>query len=142
MKYGITDNKRGAVLLLTFIMMVTLAVVTAAFLYTVSVRIKGASVDMAGDKAFWLAEAGIQDVIYRLSNDAAYRQSPDPIDELLGSGNYQVNVDVQGSKYTAVSTGTSGIVSRTVTQSMTLDTKGSNVTITLEKDWDESVPSS
>ena len=134
MKYETENKKKGAVLLLTFVIVITLTLVTGAFLYMVSVGTKSTSVNSARGKAFWLAEAGVQDVIYRLNNDAGYRANPVDLNELLGSGNYAVTVAKQANKYAVVSIGTSGIVSRMVTASMTVGTKGSSVTITLEKD--------
>ena len=59
-------NKKGVILILTFIVMVTLTVIVAAFLYMTSIQIKSAGYDLLSAKALWLAEAGIQKAVWNL----------------------------------------------------------------------------
>lgn len=113
-------RKKGVTLLLTLIIMTTLAVVVTAFLYMVSVQTKGAGYTIDSAKAFWLAEAGIQQVIYKLKTDGAYRTtpSPNPLTGTLGTGSYSVSVVKNASTYTLTSTGTVEGLSRTIEQSI------------------------
>ena len=62
----LTAKEKGAVLILTFIMMTTLTAITVAFLYMSSTQLKGSGYDVASSKALWLAEAGIQKAIWNL----------------------------------------------------------------------------
>lgn len=113
-------RKKGVTLLLTLIIMTTLAVVVTAFLYMVSVQTKGSGYTIDSAKAFWLAEAGIQQVIYKLKTDGAYRTtpSPNPLTGTLGTGSYSVSVVKNASTYTLTSTGTVEGLSRTIEQSI------------------------
>jgi Tfp pilus assembly protein PilX len=60
-------NKKGVVLILTFIIMTTLAATTVAFLYLTSTQNRSTGYDVANAKAFWLAEAGLQRGLWELS---------------------------------------------------------------------------
>ncbi len=111
-------RKKGVTLLLTLIIMTTLAVIVTAFLYMVSVQTKGAGYTIDSAKAFWLAEAGIQQVMYRLKNDPAYRADPTTVSGNLGDGSYTVSVVKNASTYTLTSTGTVEGLSRTIEQSI------------------------
>lgn len=119
-------RKKGVTLLLTLIIMTTLAVVVAAFLYMVSVQTKGSGYTMDSAKAFWLAEAGIQQVMYRLKNDSAYRANPMTVSGNLGDGGYSVSVVKNASTYTLISTGTVEGLSRTIRQSIIAVTGGAD----------------
>jgi len=111
-------EKRGAVLILTFIIMVTLTAVTVAFLYITTIQTKGSGHDIISSQALWLAEAGLQDVIQKLKNDSDYRGSPTTVTEDLGEGDYSVTVVKSDTTYTLTSTGTVDVISRRITQSM------------------------
>jgi cytoskeletal protein CcmA (bactofilin family) len=122
MKRFITHNlkfisgEKGAVLLLTFVVMVTLCAIAISFLYMISVQTRGSGYDIVSSKALWLAEAGIQQVLYRLKNDANYRNNPTAVNGTLGDGTYSVSVSKNGSTYTLTSTGTVNSLNRKVEQ--------------------------
>lgn len=52
-------NEKGAILMLSFIIMVSLAAVVGAFLYISSVQSKKSGISTASSKAFWIAESGV-----------------------------------------------------------------------------------
>jgi len=109
-------NHKGTVLILTFIVMTTLTAIASAFLYMTSVQLKGSGYDVASSKAIWLAEAGLQQVIYNLKNDANYRNNPTPVNGNLGAGSYTVTVSKNDTTYTLSSLGTVDVLNRRVTQ--------------------------
>lgn len=91
------DN-RGAVLILTFIIMTTLAAITITFLYMTSIQTKTAGYDIVSHKAFWLAEAGIQKAVWNLKTPVANGgQGEDWLTagttESLGGGTYTMVVE-------------------------------------------------
>ena len=109
---------KGAVLILTFIIMVTLTAITTGFLFMTSTQLRGSAYDVASSKALWIAEAGLQQAIYQIKNDSDYRDSPAAINENLGDGSFSVSVSEDGNAYTITSTGTVDTLNRKVTQSM------------------------
>ncbi|MFA5117253.1 MAG: discoidin domain-containing protein [Candidatus Omnitrophota bacterium] len=91
-------NRKGMVLILTFIIMITLTVITASFLYMTSVQTRGAGYGIAGSKALWLAEAGVQKAIWNLMTPlASGGKGEDWITssttENLGAGSYTLKVE-------------------------------------------------
>ncbi|MFA5144301.1 MAG: hypothetical protein WC522_09125 [Candidatus Omnitrophota bacterium] len=112
------NGQKGTILITTFIIMTALLVMTAAFLYMAAGRVKSGGYGLTDAKALWAAEAGLQQVMYKLKNDSGYRSSPTPLDGDVGDGSYSVTVLMDGSTYTVTSTGTVGLSHRTVTQSM------------------------
>jgi hypothetical protein len=111
-------GQKGVVLLITFIMMTALTVLVFSFVYMTTVRTRASGYDLAAEKAFWLTEAGVQDVIYRLKTSATYRTTPTTVNANLGGGSYTVTVVKNGSTYTLTSTGTAGILNRRITQTV------------------------
>ncbi len=90
--------KRGTVLILTFIVMVTLAAITVAFLYMSSTQLKGSGHDVASSKALWLAEAGLQKAIWHLktptgSGGQGEDWTTPGTTENLGDGSYTMVVE-------------------------------------------------
>ncbi len=90
--------KRGTVLILTFIVMVTLTAITAAFLYMTSTQLKGSGYDVASSKALWLAEAGLQKAIWYLktptgSGGQGEGWTTAGTTENLGAGSYTIVVE-------------------------------------------------
>lgn len=102
------NRERGAVLLLTFIVMIALVTITAGFLYMLSARARSVAYAKNSEKAFWLAEAGLQQVMYRLKNDSVFSDNPTTVTGNLGDGSYSVTVSMDESTYTITSTGTTG----------------------------------
>lgn len=115
-------GEKGIALILTFIVMVTLTAIVVSFLFLISIQTKGSGYDIASHKALWLADAGLQQVCYKLKNDATYRSnlSPNPVTGNLGSGSYSVGVtkDTGNTTYVLTSTGTVDILSRQITQTV------------------------
>lgn len=116
---GIRNTNKGAVLIMTFIIMVTLSAITLGFLFMTSHQLRGSAYDIASAKAFWLAEAGIQDVIQKLTSSSTFRDSPTtPVTGSLGQGTYSVSVTKNDTTYTLTSTGTVDVISRKITMSV------------------------
>ena len=69
-------GQRGFVLLLSVILLLSISVIAAAFISLSIIRTRSVAGGLASAKAFWLAEAGIQQVISRIKTDAAYRNAP------------------------------------------------------------------
>lgn len=111
-------TEKGVILILTFIIMSTLTAITVGFLYMTSHQLKGSGYDMTSAKAFWLAEAGVQQTIYQIKNDSGYRDSPTTVTGNLGDGSYSVTVSKNDSTYTLTSTGTVDVLNRKVAQSV------------------------
>ena len=114
-------NKKGTVLLLTFIVMVTVTAIAVSFLYLISVQTKAGGYDIASHKALWVAEAGLQQAIRQLKNDSNFRNDPSsqsPLTGSVGDGGYSVTVSKNGSIYTLTSTGTVGILKRQISETV------------------------
>jgi len=111
-------GRRGVVLVLTFMIMATVLIVAMAFLFMLNTRSRGTVFDVASHKALWVAEAGLQDVIYRLRTDIAYRNDPTQVNGSIGDGGYSVTVSRDGSTYTLSSTGTVDVIERELSQSV------------------------
>ncbi|MBL7091806.1 MAG: general secretion pathway protein GspK [Candidatus Omnitrophica bacterium] len=76
---SLLSTKRGVVLFLTFVIMITLTAITVIFLYMTSTQLRGSAYDVANAEAFWLAEGGAQYGCWAVKDDrvAAY-QTSDP----------------------------------------------------------------
>jgi len=111
-------GRKGIVLILTVVVMTALLSVAGAFLYMTSVHTRGVGFNMVSAKAFWIAEAGLQQVIYQLKNDSGYRSNPTTVSANLGGGSYEVTVskDASTSTYTLTSIGAVDVLSRKITQ--------------------------
>jgi len=71
-------------------------------------------------QAFYVAEAGLQDVYYQLKTDEDFRDSPTTVTETIGNGTYSVTVTKDDDTYTLTSTGTVGsVVTRKITETVT-----------------------
>lgn len=86
------------VLMLTFIIIITLTAIVAAFLYLTSAQLKGPGYDAASRKALWIAEAGIQKAIWCLATPVGSGglggnwTTPPLLTEDFGGGSYTVAV--------------------------------------------------
>lgn len=90
-------NKKGAVLLFTFIIMSTLTAIAVVFLYMISIQTKARGYDISSSKALWLAEAGLQKAIWNLmtpvgSGGQGEAWTTAGTSESLGSGSYMLAV--------------------------------------------------
>ena len=138
LQYKAFNQEKAAVLIITFIIMITLSTMTAAFLYFTSIRVRGSIANLEYSQALWLAEAGLQRYMYLLKNDADYRDNYPDLNDGLGCGSYVVRADKNHKTYVLTSTGTVNIINRTITQSAVVT--GGNIKVTPQKDWDEVVP--
>jgi len=122
---GSLKARRGFVLIVSVIMLLSLTVITTAFVTMLTARIRSASSDFESEKALWLAEAGIQQVVHKVLTDEAYRNTPVDITGSLGGGTYTVSVVKQTETvYNLTSSGVAGGVSRDITQTATFVLSG------------------
>lgn len=122
-------EKKGIVLLMTFVFMITLTIIVSAFLYMTSVQLRTTEYEVSSSKALWLAEAGIQQVLYNLKTYSAYRNAPTTVNGNLGAGSYSTSVPsvVKAppiTTYTLVSTGTVKTLNRKITQTVVVNETG------------------
>jgi len=112
-------GEKGIILILTLIIMTTLTAIVVAFLSMISIQTKGSGYDISSHKALWLAEAGLQQVIYKLNNNATYRNNTTSVSGNLGDGSYMVNVTSVTNVsvyYSLISTGTVHALNRRISQ--------------------------
>jgi len=116
-RYG----RKGFILIMSVILLLSITVIAASFIALVTTRTRAASSGLDSAKAFWLAEAGIQQAAYRLKTDAAYRDTPTNITGSLASGTYAVTVSKRTGEtvYDVSSAGTAGIT-RNIAQTLTV----------------------
>lgn len=122
----VVRGKDGFVLVVSVILLLSISVIAAAFVSLVTTRSRAAAYALAGEQAFWLAEAGIQDVIYNVKNDSTYRDDPTNITGSLGGGTYSVSVAKRAGEtiYDMTSTGTVGGASKSLSQTATFTFMG------------------
>jgi len=107
------------ILMFTFGILITLTVLVAAFLFSVSTQILGSGGSLTAAEALWVAEGGLQQVYYQLYSDAGFRNSPtSPVTGSIGTGTYSVTVSKAGTTYTLASTGTISSFNRRITRTV------------------------
>ena len=107
-------NKKGVVLLLMLIVMITLTSLVGAYLGFVQSSIKSTGAQIADSQIFYLADAGIHYGIYNLKQDPEWTGETN---HPLGEGTFTVTLtDLGGNDYRLTSTGTADGQSRTVQQ--------------------------
>lgn len=133
-------GNRGAILILSFIILIALISLVGAYLYTTGVVTKSAGFGEMDDQAFWLAEAGLNKAIWYLMNTApdsstdgswrttAYPASPgvnptDPQQESLGDGTYTIWAEDSGSNILITSRGTVNSIQRIIQQEVSSTTE-------------------
>jgi len=103
------QNEKGQILIISFIFMMTILSIMAAFIFMTSARSKGFAYQAASVKSFWLAEAGLEEALYQLYDPGYdnYRDNPTLITcDDLGSGSYEVGcVKNADHRYTITSIG-------------------------------------
>jgi len=111
-------NERGAVLIITFIVMVTLTAITVGFLYMTSMQTKGSGYDISSNKALWIAEGSLQKYFLLLRSGTYNSGNIPDLTENLGDGSYTVTAsyDADTDIYTLTSTGTVDVISRQIQQ--------------------------
>jgi hypothetical protein len=92
------SGQRGAVFILSFMVLVTLTSVVASYLYTTSVATKSAGFGEVDDQSVWLSEAGLHKAIWNLmTTTGGGGQGEDwttaSTTENLGAGSYTMVVE-------------------------------------------------
>ena len=114
------SSQRGAALLLTLAVLLSMTLLTSAFVFSIATRILGSGGSWTAGQSLWVAEAGLQQVYYRLYTDSSFRNSPtSPVTGSLGAGSYSVTVSKSGHTYTLVSTGTVSGFNRRIQRTVT-----------------------
>lgn len=131
------NNEKGIALILTFIFMVSLTVVTVAYLFLVTHDTRNVGAQLNNDKALYLADAGLNKAVWYLTHTApdgstdgtwrtiAYPAGPgegltDPRQESLGEGTYTMWVETSGSDIMITARGTANRMERTIRETITL----------------------
>ncbi len=115
------SNERGAALMFTFAVLLSMTLLVGAFVFMVSTRILGSGGSWTAAQAVWIAEGGLQQVYYQLYTDSSFRNSPtSPVTGALGTGSYSVTVSKSGQTYTLGSTGTVSGFSRKINRTVTV----------------------
>ena len=137
--YDIRDTRyeKGAVLLFTLVVMITLTSVVGAYLGFVQYSTISTGAQISDSRAIYLAEAGLDMAIWYLRNTApdgstdcswrttAYPADPgsdpnDPQQKSLGNGTFTIWVKDSGSDIQVYARGTVGGLSRVITQTLAL----------------------
>jgi predicted acyltransferase (DUF342 family) len=121
-----TENRerRGTILILAFVMMAVLLAIVGSFMAMTVTLARTGGYELVSSQALWVAEAGIEQVLYKLKNDADYRNNPTTISGNLGDGSFSVDVAKGGSTYTLTATGTVAPIRRKITQTIEVNTSG------------------
>jgi len=80
-------NKKGMVLILTFIIMVALAAIAVTFLYMTSVQTRASGRNIQDAQAFWVAEAGLAKARWALTTGGQAVGWSEPPSSPFGAGN-------------------------------------------------------
>jgi hypothetical protein len=130
-------NNKGVALILTFIFMVSLTVITAAYLFLVTSDARNVNAQVNNEKAIYLADAGLNKAVWYLTHTApdgstngswrttAYPASPgpnptDPKQESSGEGTYTIWVTTSGSNILVTAWGMVNNIDRTIQETITL----------------------
>ena len=133
------QNNKGVALIVTFMLMVSLIIIVAAYLFLVTVGIRTANAQVQSVQSLYLSEAGLNKAIWYLLNtapdgstDGSWRTASYPTDagsggtdskqESLGSGTYTLWVETLGSNVLVTSKGESNGLERIVQQEVTIST--------------------
>jgi hypothetical protein len=119
--------KKGLILIATFIIISVLVVVVGVFLYLAFFQLKSIGIDVLSEKAFWIAEGGLEQAIYKIKNDPDYRKNPKRIEGNLGEGSFYVEVIKENNIYTLTSTGEVKNLKRTLRESLSVEEGASSV---------------
>ncbi len=123
MNASIGQRKQGFVLLLSLILMATLAAIVGALAITLSGNFRALSGETNGLKTFWIAEAGTADAVKRLNNDEINLldgESTSFQNNSFGGGSYSVSVSRSGLDISIISTGTINGLTRIVKEIQTM----------------------
>jgi Tfp pilus assembly protein PilX len=132
-----TAKEKGAALIITFIFMVSLTIITSAYLFMVTYGTRNVNAQVNNAKAVYLADAGLNKAVWYLTNtapdgstDGSWRTTAypavaganptDPQQESLGSGVYVMWVETSGSNIMVTARGTVNNIARTVRETVTL----------------------
>ena len=127
MKSYLLSDRKGVVLIFTFIIMVTLTVIVVFFLFMTSGRLRHSAFDKQASQALWITEAGMQAYIYNLANGTYDSDNYPTLTGSLSSGgtaigDYSVTSTYNAgtSTFTITSTGTVDLVDREIVQAVTV----------------------
>ena len=114
-------NRSGNILLITFILLTSLAMLVGSLAYLVTTSIKKTGVDLNYLKCFYYAEAGMNKALFYLKTSPTYggygyRWRTPGLSEDIGDGNYRIRVRDGSSPFEVLitSTGNLGSSSRTL----------------------------
>jgi hypothetical protein len=110
------SNKRGISLIAVIIVMLVVATLAFVVSSVMSTGNMASILDMQAQQAFYIAEAGLKHVIFKLKDDSDYRASPAAVAEDFGDGSFSVTVTKSGSTFTLTSTGSVGNTARVIEQ--------------------------
>ena len=139
-KLTIDRGRKGAVLLFTLMVMITLISVVGAYLGFVQSSTRSTGAQIEDSQAIYLADAGLNQAIWYLMNtapdgsgDCSWRTTaypavpgPDPNDpqqESFGNGTFTIWVQDSGSNVQIYARGTVGELTRIITQTMVTTSK-------------------
>lgn len=134
---GSINNEKGVALILTFIFMVSLVIIVAAYLFLVTYDTRHVNTQLSNEKALYLADAGLNKAVWYLTNTApdsstdgswrttGYPADPgvnpnDPQQEILGEGTYTMWVETSGSDIMVTARGTANNIERIIRETITL----------------------
>lgn len=101
-------QKGFAALLIIFILGMVSILVASGLILTGYNESQMARSGASGTSAFYAANSGIEEAIYKLTNDPSFVTSPYPINLQVGTGNASVSAVIVGNTATIDSTGTVG----------------------------------
>ena len=101
-------NEKGLGLIVAIFIIVLLALLAVIGTAMLSTDVEVAVQTLHSTRALYIAEAGIQDVFYQITNDEDFRDNPDTVTGDIGGGSYSVTVNKEPDDitYTLTSTGT------------------------------------
>ncbi len=111
---------KGISLIAVIIIMLIVATLALLVASTISTGSRSAAIDMQAHRAFYIAEAGIEHVIFKLKDDSSYRNSPITVSANLGNGSFSAVVSKNGNTYTLTSTGTAESAVRVVVEDVVI----------------------
>lgn len=113
-------RKKGVTLLIVIVFMLVVVITIASFMHMWFSEISIARQQNNSTRAFYVAEGGLEDVIYKLKNEPDYRDNPTTVTGSIGGGDFSVGVIKNGDIYTLTSAGTLNNATRTITILVTL----------------------
>ena len=111
-------DKKGIILIVSIVIMLLLSSLGVFSVSLLSTDTHISLDTLSSAQAFFIAEAGVQEVLYKLKNESAYRSDPSTVIGDIGEGDFSVDVSKDDTTYTLTSTGTVGEINRDIIQSV------------------------